>query len=45
MNPTARTRLRFLIEDAIKADRVFAMLMGEEIERSQYLQFSPQEPS
>lgn len=32
MNPTVRSLLRVQIDDAIEADRVFMMLMGEEVE-------------
>jgi DNA gyrase/topoisomerase IV subunit B len=44
MNPTARALLRVLINNAINTDRVFVMLIGDEVVRSQYLQFTPQEP-
>jgi DNA gyrase/topoisomerase IV subunit B len=45
MNPTVRPLLRLLIGDAINADRFFVMLMDDAVMRSQYLQFTPQEPS
>ena len=31
MNPATRTMLRVTIEDAVKADETFSMLMGEEV--------------
>jgi DNA gyrase subunit B len=31
MNPTTRTLLRVTVEDAVKADETFSMLMGEEV--------------
>ena len=32
MNPATRTLLQVKIEDSVEADRVFTMLMGEEVE-------------
>jgi len=31
MNPASRTLLQVTIEDAIKADETFSMLMGDEV--------------
>ena len=31
MNPATRTLLQVTIEDAVKADETFAMLMGDEV--------------
>ncbi len=39
MNPTSRTLLQVTIEDAIKADGIFSMLMGDEVApRKTYIQ-------
>jgi DNA gyrase subunit B len=32
MNPATRTLLQVKLEDTIEADRIFTMLMGEEVE-------------
>jgi DNA gyrase subunit B len=32
MNPSSRSLLKVSIEDSIEADRIFTMLMGEEVE-------------
>jgi len=32
MNPQTRTLYRVSIEDAVEADQLFSMLMGEEVE-------------
>ena len=32
MNPESRTLLQVKLEDVIEADRIFTMLMGEEVE-------------
>jgi DNA gyrase subunit B len=32
MNPSTRSLLKVHIEDSIEADRIFTMLMGEEVE-------------
>jgi DNA gyrase subunit B len=39
MNPETRTVLKVLIEDAVEANEVFTVLMGEKIEpRRQFIQ-------
>jgi DNA gyrase subunit B len=32
MNPDARTLLQIKVEDAVEADEIFTILMGEEVE-------------
>jgi DNA gyrase subunit B len=39
MNPETRTLRRITLEDAVKADEVFTILMGEEVEpRKQWIE-------
>ena len=39
MNPETRTLRRIELEDAMAADRIFTLLMGEEVEpRRQYIE-------
>jgi len=39
MNPDTRTVLQVKLEDAIKADEIFAMLMGDKVEpRREFIQ-------
>ena len=39
MNPATRTVLQVTIEDALKADEVFSMLMGDEVmPRKRYIE-------
>ena len=43
MNPATRTLLQIKLEDAIEADQVFSMLMGEEVEpRKEFIQKNAQ---
>ncbi|VEU83031.1 DNA topoisomerase (ATP-hydrolyzing) subunit B [Acholeplasma hippikon] len=43
MDPAARTLLQIKLEDAIEADQVFSMLMGEEVEpRKEFIQKNAQ---
>ncbi len=39
MDPKTRTLLQIKLEDAIEADKIFSMLMGEEVEpRKEFIQ-------
>ena len=39
MNPETRTLKRITMEDAVKADEIFTLLMGEKVEpRREYIQ-------
>ena len=39
MNPATRTILQVTVEDAIKADEIFSMLMGDEVmPRKRYIE-------
>ena len=43
MDPAKRTLLQIKLEDAIEADQVFSMLMGEEVEpRKDFIQKNAQ---
>jgi len=43
MDPAKRTLLQIKLEDAIEADQVFSMLMGEEVEpRKEFIQNNAQ---
>jgi DNA gyrase subunit B len=43
MNPETRTLLQIQLDDAIEADQIFTMLMGEEVEpRKEFIQKNAQ---